>query len=466
MPQNPPPLSGPVLDTCAESWGRTVEALGSRLGGAEIDGWLGGCSLLSLAGGVATLSAPTRLHADRLKTLYEPLICEALPASRIEIEIRPVAMAPPPTEAPPLAPEPVVTAARPPLVDKGEDPLLLNPDYTFENFVVGPCNRFAHAAARGVADRPAAAFNPLFLYGSVGLGKTHLVQAVAHELARSKAPSRILYLSCEQFVNHFIAALQQGDLNAFRNRYRHVDVLIVDDIQVLANKTRTQEEFFHTFNTLHNARKQIVLSCDAPPEDIPSLQDRLISRFQWGLVAEVEPPCFETRVAILHAKAERMGLSIPEDVAHLVAEVVEDNVRELEGSLTRVQAMAALTGRPITVDLAREILGPRLHAKAKIIRIEDVVDAVCRRFEVRLAELQSRRRTHSIVFPRQIAMWLIRRLTSFSLEEIGSFFGGRDHSTVVYALGKISSRRRVDGEFNLLLEDLERDSRAVSGSRG
>ena len=244
---------------------------------------------------MATLAAPTALHADRVQGLYGDLIRGALSATRIEVEVRPVALPDLPAEE-----------CRP--VGLGEEagggngapaePLLLNPDYTFENFVVGPCNRFAHAAARGVSDRPAAAFNPLFLYGSVGLGKTHLVQAVAHELVQASPSPRILFLSCEQFVNHFIAALQRGDVDAFRHRYRHVDVLVVDDIQILANKTRTQEEFFHTFNALHNAKKQIVLSSDAPPEEIPSLQDRLVSRFQWGLVAEVEAPCFETRVAI------------------------------------------------------------------------------------------------------------------------------------------------------------------------
>ena len=269
-----PPLA---TDQQKEPWGRVLAEVEKVFGRAEVEGWLRRCSLVSLEGGVADLAAPTALHAERVRGLYGDLIRGALSATLLRVEIRPVALPDPPKEEDnPKRVEEVANRAAP------SEPLLLNPDYTFENFVVGPCNRFAHAAARGVADRPAAAFNPLFLYGSVGLGKTHLVQAVAHELVAASPSPRILFLSCEQFVNHFIAALQRGDIDAFRNRYRHVDVLVVDDIQILANKTRTQEEFFHTFNALHNAKKQIVLSSDAPPEEIPSLQDRLVSRFQWG----------------------------------------------------------------------------------------------------------------------------------------------------------------------------------------
>jgi chromosomal replication initiator protein len=339
---------------------------------------------------------------------------------------------------------------------------ILNPGNRFESFVVGPCNRFAHAACRGVADRPAVSFNPLFLHGSVGLGKTHLMQAICHHLLDRNPELQILYLSCEEFINHFISALQQGDVNSFRTRYRSADVLIVDDVQMLANKARTQEEFFHTFNALHNARKQIVLSSDAPPQDIPALQERLVSRFKWGLVAEIEPPCFETRVAILRSKAQRDGILLQDDVAQFVAENIENNVRELEGCLTRLQAMAALTNRPIDFQLAREILGSEIQQRNRPVRMDDILAHVTGHYMVKVADLQSKRRSQSIVQPRQVAMYMARKLTEMSLEEIGGYFGGRDHSTVLYSVERVDSRRRVDAEFSALLTELERNIRRAA----
>ncbi len=326
--------------------------------------------------------------------------------------------------------------------------------------MVGAGNRFAHAAARGVADRPAVAFNPLFLHGSVGLGKTHLMQAVAHHLLDARQGLRIVFLSCEQFVNHFIGALQHGSLESFRQRYRQADVLVVDDIQLLANKARTQEEFFHTFNELHNARKQIVLSSDSPPEEIPALQERLVSRFKWGLVGEIQAPDFETRVAILQHKAEAQGVELPEEVSQFIARNVEDNVRELEGALTRVHALASLSGRPISLPLAREALGAEIRQRARAVGIDDILAVVTRHFGVKVSDLQSKRRTQSIVFPRQVAMFLARRMTQLSLEEIGGYFGGRDHSTVLYAIERVEKRRQVDGDLGSVLGELNHEVRA------
>ncbi len=467
-PHHPATLNPSAKSIDELTWRRVLGSLGERLGKAEIERWLSDVQLLSIQGDVAILSIPSRLHREWIVTRYEKAICAELAVSRCQFELREVDLdqifsdPPSPTSgqsAPtPRKPAPELPSAKPSEIHASR-PLVLKPDYTFEDFVVGPCNRFAHAAARGVADRPAIAFNPLFLHGRVGLGKTHLIQAVAHRLLEDEPNLNIVFLSCEQFVNHFIQALQAGDINSFRQRYRAADVLIVDDIQLLANKARTQEEFFHTFNELHNAGKQIVLSSDSTPQDIPSLQERLVSRFKWGLVAEIEPPCFETRVAILKQKADVGGIELPQDVANLVAEHVPNNVRELEGTLTRIRAMASLTNRPIDFALAREVLASSSLIRARSIRIDDILETVCRHFSSSVSELQSKKRTQSVVFPRQVAMFLARRMTELSLGEIGGYFGGRDHSTVVYALEKIEARRRVDSDFSLLLGELERRTR-------
>ena len=456
-----------LLPDPPDLWTKALGKLSQSLGKEQVRNWLSDAELTKIDGRVATLAVPSRLHSDWIRKRLYPELCEVLGVQRCELEVHAIELEDAGPEEPELPAEALAPAAPPPAavqVDGGEAPLVLNPDYSFDSFVVGPCNRFAHAAARGVADRPAVAFNPLFLHGSVGLGKTHLLQAIAHHLLDGMGALRIVFLSCEQFVNHFISALQQGDLENFRNRYRQADVLVVDDIQVLANKARTQEEFFHTFNTLHNARKQIVLSSDSPPQEIPALQERLVSRFKWGLVAEVEQPCFETRVAILQAKAARTGIDLEEEVAHFIAENVESNVRELEGTLTRLYAQASLTNRTVDMGLAREILAPALRARSRAIRIDDVLNLITQHFGVKVADLQSKRRTQSVVFPRQVAMFLTRNLTQLSLEEIGGFFGGRDHSTVVYALEKIEQRRRVDSDFNALLGDLERQIRNSSAA--
>jgi|GEM_PF-8822 len=320
----------------------------------------------------------------------------------------------------------------------------LNPKYTFDNFVVGPCNRFAHAAAMGAAEQPGKAYNPFFLHGSVGLGKTHLLQSMCFAILARNPKSRILYLSCETFVNHFISALENGDITEFRNKYRSVDVLVVDDIQVLANKERTQEEFFHTFNTLHQQGKQIVLSSDGPPRDIPTLQERLVSRFKWGLVTEMEPPCYETRMAILKRKSRERGRELPDDVAALLGERIESNIRELEGAVTRLLGFANVSGSPLTCDFAREVLRDLFTARRAQPAMGDILALVTAHFDVKLSELQSKRRTAAVVLPRQVAMYIARRITRHSLEEIGTYFGGRDHSTVLYGIEKIETLRASD----------------------
>ncbi|MEZ5979626.1 MAG: chromosomal replication initiator protein DnaA [Planctomycetota bacterium] len=323
----------------------------------------------------------------------------------------------------------------------------LNVTYRFENFVVGPCNRFAHAAAVGVSEQPGQTYNPLFLHGNVGLGKTHLIQSLCHAVLSRDPGTRILYLSCESFVNHFVDALDKGDLQQFRNKYRNVDVLVVDDIHMLANKERTQEEFFHTFNTLYNAGKQIVLSSDSPPKDIPTLQSRLVSRFKWGLVTEIEPPCYETRRAILKRKTRERGYELPDDVASDLAEAITANIRELEGAVTRLFGYAKLSGQPITVALARECLRDLFQHATANPTIDDVLRAVTSHFQIRLVDIQSRKRTHAIAFARQVGMYLARKLTRLSLQEIGGHFGGRDHTTVLYAVDRIKEGIQRDPEI-------------------
>ena len=330
----------------------------------------------------------------------------------------------------------------------------LNGNYRFENFVVGPCNRFAQAAAFGVSESPGKTYNPFFLHGNVGLGKTHLMQSLCHALLERDPNIGILYLSCETFVNHFINALENGDLQKFRNKYRNVDVLVVDDIHLLANKERTQEEFFHTFNTLYNAGKQIVLSSDSPPKDIPSLQGRLVSRFKWGLVTEMEPPCYETRMAILKRKSRERGSELPEDVARLLAERLDTNIRELEGAVTKVLGFAGLAKLPVTVELARECLRDVFSQRVGAPTMEDVLRVVTEHFGVRLSDLQSRKRTAQIAHARQVGMYLARQVTRLSLEEIGGFYGGRDHSTVLYAIHKVSAAAKSEASSQEVLSEL------------
>ncbi|MCU0722265.1 MAG: chromosomal replication initiator protein DnaA [Planctomycetes bacterium] len=335
----------------------------------------------------------------------------------------------------------------------------LNPGYKFEHFVVGPSNRLAQAASLAVVESPGYAFNPLFLHGSVGLGKTHLLQAVAHEALRRHANSAILYLSCETFTNHFIAAVEKGDLEAFRNRYRHVDFLLIDDIHHLANKEGTQEEFFHTFNTLYNAGKQIVLTSDSPPKEIPSLEERLVSRFKWGLVACMESPHFETRVAILRKKAALHGYEFPEEVIQYLAERLQTNVREMEGAIVKIVAYASLTGERITLALAREAVRDIVKPPETPVTMDDILSIVTGSYNVRLSDLQSKKRSKSVSLPRQLCMYLARKMTRYSLEEIGGYFGGRDHTTVMYAEQRIERLAESDPGFRSSLENLISDLR-------
>jgi len=333
----------------------------------------------------------------------------------------------------------------------------LNPLYEFENFVTGPCNRMAHAAALAVSDLPGRAYNPLFIHASVGLGKSHLMQAICHKILATRPDVAILYVSCEDFVNQFITAIERGQIEQFRYKFRYLDVLVIDDIHFLADKDRTQEEFFHTFNTLYQAQKQVVLSSDSPPHEIPSLEERLVSRFKWGLVVRIDRPSYETRVAIVQKKARLRERELPEDVVKYIATVVDSNNRELEGAVVRVLGYASLCNRQVDLDLAKEALRDLVVAPNHSISIQTIADAVLERYNARLSDLQSKRRAQSVALPRQICMYLARRLTNRSLEEIGAFFGGRDHTTVLHAERKIQQMVTRDPAFRGLMEAIEGD---------
>ncbi|RME83770.1 MAG: chromosomal replication initiator protein DnaA, partial [Zetaproteobacteria bacterium] len=325
--------------------------------------------------------------------------------------------------------------------------------FSFENFIVGAGNEFPYAAAKAVAERPGEAYNPLYIYGSVGLGKTHLLQAIANAIVRTK-PLRVAYRTGEAFTNELIEAIQTRTPEQFRERYRSVDVLIVDDIQFIAGKERTQEEFFHTFNTLHTQRRQIVLASDRSPSALEHLTDRLRSRFGSGLVADIQPPDFETRMAILKSKTKLAGVEFPEDVLELIASRITSNVRELEGALTRLSAHAVLTREPITVALAKRVIRDLLREPQQVLTIEEIQREVASFFGIPEKEMLSKKRSKNIAFPRQLAMYLAKRLTRYSLPEIGRRFGGRDHTTVLHAVRKIEKAREEDPALDATIERL------------
>jgi chromosomal replication initiator protein len=327
----------------------------------------------------------------------------------------------------------------------------LNPKYTFESFVVGASNQFAHAAARAVAEIPSKSYNPLFLYGGVGLGKTHLMHAIGHYIEARTRHLNLVYISSDRFINEMINAIRFDRLPAFRQKYRTVDVLLVDDIQFIAGKDRTQEEFFHIFNALHDAQKQIVISSDCPPRQIPTLEERLHSRFEWGLIADIQPPDIETKVAILRKKAEAEHVELPENVALFIASKVRTNIRELEGSLIRLIAYASLTGRDIDLPLSQEVLRDLLHSEERHITMEMIQKFVADRYNVKLTELKAKNNSKAVAVPRQIAMYLAKTLTGASLPEIGKGFGGKHHSTVIHSVRKIDGLRKKDPEFDRLI---------------
>jgi len=486
------PAAAPEGSTREALWEDLQRAIRSRMKPEQFETWFRRAALASVDGEVLRIAVQNTFSRDWLRTYYGEVLAESARevlngARRVEVTVDPELLLQVPATAAPAqtqnVPAPnargtITALATPTPPPAGADRSLareahalgssrasensrgllatsdvgLNPKYTFDNFVVGPCNRFAHAAALGSAESPGKAYNPFFLHGSVGLGKTHLLQSLCWSILDRAPRARILYLSCETFVNHFINSLENGDIAKFRNKYRNVDLLVVDDIHLLANKERTQEEFFHTFNTLYQSGKQIVLSSDSPPKDIPSLQERLVSRFKWGLVTEVEPPCFETRMAILKRKSRERGRELTDEIASLLAERIDSNIRELEGAVTKLLGFAGVSGLPISADLAREALRELFHSRRGQPSMEDILTLVTEHFGVKLSDLQSKKRTNAIAYPRQVAMYLARQITRHSLEGIGGYFGGRDHSTVIYAVEKIQQLHEQDPATRALLD--------------
>jgi chromosomal replication initiator protein len=414
--------------------------------------WFRPTSLLRDDGDTITVRVPNALFSDWLTRHYAGVLAEALAeVGRPDVPLEFVTQ-----EAPDLSPAELAAAApAPPESELGWAAIGgLNPRYTFDSFVVGPSNQFAHAACRAVAEAPSRSYNPLFIYGGVGLGKTHLMHAVGHYILHQVPSTRLTYISAERFMNEMINALRYERILEFRERYRSVDILLVDDVQFIAGKEGTQNEFFHTFNALYDSARQIILTSDCPPHEIPQLEERLRSRFEWGLIADIQPPDLETKVAILKKKAEAEAVPLPDNVAIYIAGKIKSNIRELEGSLTRLVAYASLTGADITLPLAQEILRNILGSEERAVTIEIIQKYVADHYHLKVQDLKSRNNSKSVAMPRQIAMYLCKALTRASLPEIGRAFGDKHHSTVIHSLRKIEQLRKRDADFNSLINTM------------
>ncbi len=432
-------------------WQEALRRIEPRLSKPSYESFVKAMAPITLTDGVFVFAVPTRLAKEWVETRYAGLIHGALQ----EVLSRDVAIQVTVSQeaAPPLP------AAAP--AQRTPEGLPLSAKYTFDTFVIGSGNRFAHAAALAVADAPARAYNPLFIYGGVGLGKTHLLQAIGHHVVHRHHLHRVAYISSEKFTNELINAIRDDRTLDFRSKYRNVDVLLIDDIQFLAGKERTQEEFFHTFNTLHEANRQIIITSDRPPKEIPTLEDRLRSRFEWGLIADIQPPDVETRIAILRKKAELDGTGVPDEVAEFIAQRIQSNIRELEGALVRVVAYATLTRATITVDLAAEILKELLPSgSGRPLSIPVIQKAVAEHWDLRVEEMRAKRRTKGVAFPRQVAMYLSRELTDASLPRIGEEFGGRDHTTVMHACERVKEELARDANLAARIKKLVESLRA------
>lgn len=439
-------------------WEDVLSILKPQMNDESFDLWLRPIKALSLEGSRLVLQVPNAFFADWLRDHYQgrienllkersgqPMALSFSVLRPVEEILRPASQAPAPA-APPA-----------PALDT-----YLNARYTFDTFIVGHSNRFAQAASQAVAKDPGKAYNPLFLYGGVGLGKTHLMHAIGHHILQSNPRARVLYTTSEKFINEFIDSLRFERMNQFRQKYRNLDCLLIDDIQFLVNKESSQEEFFYTFNTLYDSRKQIVITSDRPPKEIPTLQERLITRFEWGVVADIQAPELETRIAILREKAEAESLFVPDDVLLFLASHIRTNIRELEGSLIRVAAHASLTGISLTVDSAKETLRDVLAKEeaAAPVSLEKIQEVVARHYHIDIHDMKSRRRTDAIAFPRQIAMYLARSLTDMSTTQIGDAFGGKDHTTVLHATNKIKNRLETDPFFTALINKVIQEIRS------
>lgn len=438
-------------------WQKVLEIIEKKLSKPSFETWLQSTKISSLEDDLLTIVAPNDFARDWLESRYSLLIQDTVyeivgeklsikfitPSSVNEVNIN---------NGSTINQNKITINDE----DYSQSKPILNPKYLFDTFVIGSGNRFAHAASLAVAEAPAKAYNPLFIYGGVGLGKTHLMHAIGHYVIEHKNDAKVLYISSENFTNEFINSIRDNKTVEFRNKYRNIDILLIDDIQFLAGKEQTQEEFFHTFNALHEANKQIIISSDRPPKEIPTLEDRLRSRFEWGLITDVQPPDLETRIAILRKKAKAENLDIPNEVMIYIANQIDTNIRELEGALIRVVAYSSLINKDMSAELAAEALRDIIpSAKPRVISINDIQKAVAEHFNLRLEDFKAKKRTKSVAYPRQIAMYLVRELTDYSLPKIGEEFGGRDHSTVIHAYEKISNQLKTDAELDKTIKKLK-----------
>ena len=430
-------------------WEKSCKIIKEKVSPQNYETWIGPVKIASIEGKKINLSVPNKFFRDWLTENYLPVMRESLSGvmgidASINFTIRDEKIN--------------ITSEK---IDKTKPSVKrvypsLNPHYNFERFVVGSSNQFAHAASIAVAEQPAKNYNPLFIYGGVGLGKTHLLNAIGLHTVSLYQEMNVLYLSAEEFMNELINAIRYDKMQRFREKFRSIDSLLIDDIQFIAGKERTQEEFFHTFNTLHDSAKQIVVTSDKFPKDIPNLEGRLRSRFEWGLIADIQPPETETKVAIIKKKAQENNISIPDNVAHYIASKVESNIRELEGYLIRIGAYMSLTGREIDMDLTKGVLEKLLgHEGIKEITIDEIIKAVANKFNVKKTDIKSQKRNKTFVLPRQIAMYLSRKITNLSYPDIGSEIGGKDHSTVIYANNKIKKLIENDIKTRNLIKEIE-----------
>ena len=457
-------MSVPSTTLPANPWIRILDALEKKVNRHSYDTWLKPTRYSHANGGILFVRVPT-VEFRHVGDKYADLIQEAI--DNLGLEYQDVKFVTPDDDpaATPLrhdgglsgfasaAPAAAPSAGSQSRFD-WDGAAQLNPRYTFDAFVIGSGNQFAHAACQAVAERPSKAYNPLFLYGGVGMGKTHLMQAIGHEIKKRLPQAAICYVSSEKFTNEMINSLRYDKMTSFRDKFRNVDVLLVDDIQFLAQKERTQEEFFHTFNALHESMKQIVIASDRPPKELAEVEDRLRSRFEWGLIADIQPPDLETKVAILQKKAEQEKVTLPTDVALYVASNIRSNVRELEGALIRLVAHSSLIGAEITLPYAQQVLKNFIDSQARKVTIESIQKATAEQFGLRLAEIKQKNNSRAIVYPRQIAMYLAKHLTEASLPEIGRQFGGKHHTTVLHSVEKIEEVRKNDKDLNRLINKL------------
>jgi len=459
-------VSSASATAAVNPWIRILGALEKKINRTTFETWLKPTRYSRTEAGVLYIRVP-RPEFLMIEEKYSDLILEAIDNLGLELnEVKFVTEETDPTATPLRHSFPAKTdgasgsaaaaALRPGSQSRFDfdSAAQLNSKYTFDGFVIGASNQFAHAAARAVAENPSKCYNPLFLYGGVGMGKTHLMQAIGHEVKRNNPQLSICYISSEKFTNEVINSLRYDRMGSFRDRYRNVDVLLVDDIQFLAQKERTQEEFFHTFNALHESMKQIVIASDRSPKELAEIEDRLRSRFEWGLIADIQPPDLETKVAILQKKAESEHVQLPTDVALYIASNIRSNVRELEGAMIRLLAYCSLTGGQVNLPTAQSVLKNFIDAQSRKVTIESIQKAVGEQFGLKLVELKAKNNSHSIVYPRQIAMYLAKHLTEASLPEIGRQFGGKHHTTVMHSVDKIETVRKADKDLNRLLNKL------------